>query len=110
MPALPIVAYSEFVLATSGCGLPAGPGGSLGAAEGISYLVVAGVVAASVYSKVTTGKGLPEGPAKLLGAAEGVAYLLVVVGLGVAAYTANVYGGLPNAVPTVGSRCNPLEQ
>lgn len=105
VPALPIVAYSEFVLGTTGCGLPPGPNGLLGAAEGVSYLVVAALVAASVYVKATTGKGLPPGPANLLGAAEGIAYLLVVVGLADAAYVAKIYGSLPSSVPTEGSRC-----
>ena len=41
--ACPTVLYSEYVLKTTGCGLPAGPGGALGALEGISYLVVAGI-------------------------------------------------------------------
>lgn len=109
LPALPIVAYSEFVLFTTGCGLPAGPSGVIGAAEGVSYLVVGALVLASIFSKVTTGKGLPEGPGKLLGAAEGVAFLLAIVGVGVAGFTAYKYGGLPNAVPSAGSRCFPTE-
>lgn len=35
----PLCLYSEFVLKTTGSGLPPGPGGLVGAAEGISYLV-----------------------------------------------------------------------
>ena len=35
----PICLWSEFTLKTTGSGLPPGPGGALGAAEGISYLV-----------------------------------------------------------------------
>ena len=54
---------------TTGCGLPAGPFGLIGAAEGISYLVVIGFVAAAVLSKVFTGRGLPAGPLGLLGGA-----------------------------------------
>ena len=50
------------------CGLPAGPFGLIGAAEGISYLVVIGFVASSLLSKVTSGSGLPAGPGGLLGA------------------------------------------
>jgi hypothetical protein len=42
--ALAMVVYSESVLFRTGCGLPAGPFGSLGAAEGVSYLGVAGLV------------------------------------------------------------------
>lgn len=47
------------MLKTTGCGLPAGPGGALGALEGISYLVVAGIFLWSIATKVRTGKGLP---------------------------------------------------
>ena len=50
------------------CGLPAGPFGLIGAAEGISYLVVIGFVASSLLSKATSGSGLPAGPGGLLGA------------------------------------------
>jgi hypothetical protein len=35
----PICLWSEYTLKTTGAGLPPGPGGALGAAEGISYLV-----------------------------------------------------------------------
>jgi|TARA_B100000513_G_scaffold112333_4_gene49001 hypothetical protein len=44
--------WSLYTLKTTGCGLPAGPFGLFGAAEGISYLVVAGVVTAALYKKV----------------------------------------------------------
>lgn len=37
----PVVWISLYFVATTGGGLPAGPGGSIGAIEGISYLVVA---------------------------------------------------------------------
>lgn len=97
------------MLLSTGCGLPPGPYGLFGAAEGISYLVVAALVLASLYSKFSTGKGLPDGPGKLLGAAEGVAYLIALAGIGIAAYTAYIYGGLPGAVPSAGSRCFPVE-
>lgn len=36
----------------TGSGLPPGPGGAYGAAEGVSYLVVVGIVAWSIYAKV----------------------------------------------------------
>lgn len=48
--------------------------------EGISYLVVVGVIAWSLYSKATTGTGLPAGPGGLLGAVEGVSYLTLLAG------------------------------
>ena len=63
----PVIGVSLYALKTTGCGLPPGPGGSIGAAEGVSYLVVAGIVAWSVYTKVKTGSGLPNGPYGLLG-------------------------------------------
>jgi len=44
----------------AGCGLPPGPSGALGAAEGVSYLVVAGAAAWGVGASAT-GKGLPAG-------------------------------------------------
>ena len=50
------------------CGLPAGPFGLIGAAEGVSYLVVIGFVASSLLSKAISGSGLPAGPRGLLGA------------------------------------------
>lgn len=37
--AAPLCLYSEYVLKTTGSGLPPGPAGLVGAAEGISYLV-----------------------------------------------------------------------
>ena len=77
--------YSEFTLATTGHGLE---GFTLGALEGLSYLVVVGLVATSVYVKSTTGTGLPAGPAGLLGAAEGLSFLAIVGGI--AAYIASL--------------------
>lgn len=49
-----IVFYSEFTLKTTGCGLPAGPFGLFGLAEGLSYLGVTGLVAYSLVTKVKT--------------------------------------------------------
>ncbi|XP_022751378.1 uncharacterized protein LOC111300040 [Durio zibethinus] len=69
--ASPVIAWSLYTLKTTGCGLPPGPGGSIGALEGLSYLVVVGIVGWSLYTKAKTGSGLPNGPFGLLGAAEG---------------------------------------
>jgi hypothetical protein len=90
----PIVDWSLYTLKTTGAGLPPGPGGLVGAAEGISYLTVLGIVGWSAYTKVKTGSGLPAGPAGLLGAVEGFSYLsllaaIVIFGLQAAS------GGLP---------------
>ncbi len=132
--ACPVVFWSEWTLKTTGCGLPAGPGGALGALEGISYLVVAGVFLWSIATKVRTGKGLPgtlesvgagqmlvaaqrnpthpttqkytAGPAGLLGAVEGMSFLAVVAGVVIAGLTYADYGSIPEAVPVDGGRCS----
>ena len=49
-----VTLYSEFVLKTTGCGLPAGPLGLFGLMEGLSYLGVTGIAAYSVVTKVKT--------------------------------------------------------
>jgi hypothetical protein len=100
-----VTLYSEFVLKTTGCGLPAGPFGLVGGVEGLSYLGVTGIAAYSLYTKIKTGSGLPAGPKGLLGAAEGLAYLAIVAGLVVLALQVSNYGYIPNAVPGEGSIC-----
>lgn len=57
-----IMLYSESVLFQTGCGLPAGPYGLVGAIEGVSYLGTAALLAYSLYTKFQSGKGLPKGP------------------------------------------------
>ena len=81
-----VVLYSEFTLKTTGCGLPAGPFGAVGAVEGISYLAVIGIAGASLATKAKTGSGLKAGPGGLLGLAEGLAFTAIVVGLVVLAF------------------------
>ena len=49
-----VMMYSEFVLSQTGCGLPAGPFGLVGAVEGLSYLSVVGLGGYSLYQKITT--------------------------------------------------------
>ena len=71
-----------------------GAGGALGAAEGVSYLVVLGIVAWSAATKASTGSGLPAGPAGLLGAVEGLSYLSLLAGVVVFGLKA-AGGGLP---------------
>ena len=100
-----IMLCSEFVLKTTGCGLPAGPYGLIGAAEGISYLGVTGLAAFSIYSKVKTGSGLPAGPKGILGLAEGLSFLAIAVGVGVLLFQVLDYGYIPNAVPVEGGIC-----
>ena len=98
--------YSESVLFQTGCGLPAGPLGLVGAAEGISYLSVVGLVGYSLYTKIRTGEGLPSGPGGLLGAAEGISYLAILAGLVVLGLQVTNYGYIPNAVPMEGAMCS----
>jgi len=105
----PTVAVSEYALLTTGCGLPPGPGGLIGAVEGVGYLAVVAIVVWSVVTKVQTGKGLPSGPGGVLGAIEGLAWLLALGGLGAGAFVVWKFGGLPEAVPGAGSRCFPME-
>ena len=102
----PVFWWSLYTLKTTGCGLPAGPFGLIGLAEGVSYLVVVGFVASSVLSKVTSGSGLPAGPNGLLGAAEGVSFLSAAAGLAVLGFQLADYGFLPEAVPIEGGACS----
>lgn len=100
-----VVFVSEFTLKTTGCGLPAGPFGLVGAVEGVSYLAIVGIIGASLTKKVRTGTGLPAGPLGLLGLAEGLAYLAAVAGLVVLGFQLADYGYVPNAVPVSGGLC-----
>lgn len=50
----PLLLYSLFVLKTTGSGLPPGPYGLYGAAEGVAYLVVFGIVGWSLFKKART--------------------------------------------------------
>jgi len=97
--------YSEYTLKTTGCGLPAGDYGVIGAIEGISYLAVLSLVGVSLFSKIKTGQGLPAGPGGILGAAEGLAYLAVLFGLVVLGFQVVDYSYIPNAVPMEGGMC-----
>lgn len=101
-----VVLFSEFTLKTTGCGLPAGPFGAVGAIEGVSYLAIVGILGASLTKKVKTGTGLPAGPGGLLGLGEGLAYLAAVAGIVVLGFQFADYGYLPNAVPMEGGMCS----
>lgn len=94
LPLNGIVLWSEYTLATTGAGLPPGPGGILGAAEGIGYLVVLGLVAWSLKKKISSGSGLPAGPGGIIGAAEGVSYLSLLGAIGAFGWAAT-HGGVP---------------
>ena len=100
-----VMLCSEYVLKTTGCGLPAGPFGVIGAVEGISYLGVTALTAFSIFTKVKTGSGLPAGPKGILGLAEGLSFLAIVVGIAVLLFQVVDYGYIPNAVPVEGGIC-----
>jgi hypothetical protein len=100
-----IMLYSEYVLSQTGCGLPAGPLGLVGAAEGISYLSVIGLGGYSIYTKVKTGSGLPAGKFGLLGLAEGLAFLALLAGVVVLVLQVMIYEYIPNAIPMEGGMC-----
>ena len=99
-----IVLYSEFVLKTTGCGLPAGPFGVVGAVEGVSYLgVVATCGAAAVDYFSEDGLEGSDKPTRRLATTLGVT--AAVVGIVVLALQVLDYGYIPNAVPMEGGMC-----
>jgi len=100
------VFFSEFTLFSTGCGLPAGPFGLIGLAEGLSYFGMVGISGYSVFVKFRTGNGLPAGPLGLLGAAEGLSFLAMIVGSVVLVAQIVNYGYIPNAVPMEGGMCS----
>lgn len=99
-----VVLYSEFVLKTTGCGLPAGPFGLVGAVEGVSYLgVVATCATAAVDYFSEDGLEGSEKPTRRLATALGLS--AAVVGITVLAFQVLDYGYIPNAVPMEGGMC-----
>eukprot|EP00444_Apocalathium_aciculiferum_P023761 CAMPEP_0183436418 /NCGR_PEP_ID=MMETSP0370-20130417/69260_1 /TAXON_ID=268820 /ORGANISM="Peridinium aciculiferum, Strain PAER-2" /LENGTH=210 /DNA_ID=CAMNT_0025623853 /DNA_START=39 /DNA_END=671 /DNA_ORIENTATION=- len=102
-----IVAWSEYTLRTTGCGLPGGPFGLLGFAEGISYLVVVGLV---VYNIMTCRR--PDNDREkrhwvpALEVASGLAGLVAFLGVGALYFQIQDYGFIPEAIPTEGGRCS----
>ncbi|GAV91050.1 hypothetical protein CFOL_v3_34450 [Cephalotus follicularis] len=99
----PVIAWSLYTLKTTGCGLPPGPGGSIGALEGVSYIAVVGLVGWSLYTKTKTGSGLPNGPFGLLGAVEGLSYLSLLAILVVFGLQFLEQGSIPGPLP--GDQC-----
>ncbi|XP_021718468.1 uncharacterized protein LOC110686185 [Chenopodium quinoa] len=99
----PVIGWSLYTLKTTGCGLPPGPGGSIGALEGVSYLVVLGIIGWSLYTKTKTGSGLPNGPFGLLGAVEGLSYLSLLAILLVFGLQFAQNGSIPGPLP--GDQC-----
>ncbi len=72
--------------------------GLYGAAEGISYLAILGIVGWSLATKARTGSGLPAGPSGLLGAVEGFSYLTLLVSIVVFGLQFLQKGSLPGAL------------
>ncbi|KAL2459020.1 hypothetical protein Fot_55306 [Forsythia ovata] len=98
--ATPVIGWSLYTLKTTGCGLPPGPGGSIGAIEGVSYLVVVAIVGWSLYTKSKTGSGLPNGPFGLLGAVEGLSYLSLLAIVVVFGLQFFQQGSIPGPLPS----------
>ncbi|KAK6258370.1 hypothetical protein QQP08_002375 [Theobroma cacao] len=96
----PVIAWSLYTLKTTGCGLPPGPGGSIGALEGVSYLTVVGIVGWSLFTKAKTGSGLPNGPFGLLGAVEGLSFLSLLAILVVFGLQFFQNGSIPGPLPS----------
>ncbi|KAF8062687.1 Papln [Scenedesmus sp. PABB004] len=95
------VMWSEFVLKESGCGLPPGPYGLVGAAEGLSYLAVLGFAGAGLSARAGSGgrAGLPGA----LAVPETLAYGALAAGLFVLASQLQQYGYIPPPLP--GGQC-----
>eukprot|EP00250_Pteridium_aquilinum_P034842 c81_g1_i1 orf=145-678(+) len=96
----PVVAWSLFTLKTTGCGLPPGPGGAIGALEGVSYLAVLAILTWSGFTKIKTGSGLPSGPLGLLGAVEGLSYLSLLAIILVFGLQFFDFGFIPSPLPS----------
>ncbi len=99
-----VVLYSEYTLKTTGCGLPAGPFGIVGAIEGLSYLGVVGICANAVseYFSDEEDNGSDNGARRLattLGISAALAGILVL------GFQVMDYGYIPNAVPMEGGMC-----
>lgn len=86
----PVVWISLYSLATTGHGLPAGPGGSIGAVEGLAYLVV--LVLAILPTNPETNEGSPS-------LAKALSRSSIALGLLVLAGVAAGKGCVPNAKP-----------
>ena len=94
--AQPIVWVSLFFVATTGAGLPAGPFGLLGALEGISYLIVIGLLSSSALGTFEDS-GSPSND--LLTRAKRVSLITIIAALLTFASLAVNQGCIPNAKP-----------
>lgn len=95
--------YSEYTLKTTGCGLPAGLFGIIGAVEGVSYLGVVGICANATSKYFSDQDEGSDTGARRLATTLGVSAALV--GIIVLAFQVADYGYIPNAVPMEGGMC-----
>lgn len=72
LPYLPLSLYSSYLLLTTGAGVPAGPNGIYGLAEGFATLTIIGVSLWSAASLFQRDQGLPQGPLNLLNVTKGL--------------------------------------
>lgn len=99
-----VVLYSEYTLKTTGCGLPAGPFGIVGAVEGLSYLGVVGICANAVSQYFSDeGGNRSDTSARRIATTLGLSAALV--GIAVLGFQVIDYGYIPNAVPMEGGMC-----
>ena len=123
-----VVLRSEFVLKTTGCGLPAGPYGVVGAMEGLSYVVVVLTCATAIANYVSSSSAAAAAPApavvvddensssssartsstiasttKLIAIA--LSSTAILLGIIVVIFQVLDYGYIPNAVPMKGGMC-----
>ena len=97
-----VVLFSEYTLKATGCGLPAGPFGIVGAVEGLSYLGVVGICA-NAASKFFSEDEEGDTGARRIATTLGVSAALV--GIAVLVFQIADYGYIPNAVPMEGGMC-----
>ena len=103
-----VVLRSEFVLKTTGCGLPAGPFGLVGAIEGISYLGVVATTATAIVAATSDNKNNNDNDNNiglLRRLAISLSVSAIIFGIFVLVLQIFDYGYIPNAVPMEGGMC-----
>ena len=105
-----VVLRSEFVLKTTGCGLPAGPFGLVGAIEGVSYLGVVATTATAIVAATSDSKNNNDNDndnniGLLRRLAISLSVSAIIFGIFVLVLQIFDYGYIPNAVPMEGGMC-----
>lgn len=95
--AQPIVWVSLYYVATTGAGLPSGPFGLIGAAEGISYLIIVAFLSNALYRNIWSKRHEYHGTS--LDLVECLSYMTVIAGLLILANLVLKQGCVPNAQP-----------